>query len=166
MEIISWIIEVLKTVPIWVWVIGAICILAPTAAYFVKRSAKVILIICAVVACLFVFPSIGQAFMETAGLKYDPETNQLTNKIGQTITIKLPELDGVTEENAEETVTDLIGKAQKILTKIDKDALKNGAVNIEDIKTKGAELFGEYFSDGEAQTIMKILNFAIEEEEK
>lgn len=164
MEILTWILSVLKTVPGWVWVIAVICIVAPTAAYAVKRSAKVILGICLIAACLFVFPSIGTAFMETAGLQYNPDTNQLTNRNGQTITIKLPDLDGVTEENAEETVTNIINKAQKILSKIDKDALKDGTINVEDVKTKAAELFGEYISDEEAQTIMKILNFSVQEE--
>lgn len=165
MEIITWVISVLKTVPTWVWIIAVICVLAPTLSYALKRSMKVIGVICLVAACLFVFPSIGTAFMETAGLQYNPDTNQLTNRNGQTITIKLPDLDGVTEENAEETITDIISKAQKILSKIDKDALKDGNINIEDVKTKAAELFGEYISDEEAQTIMQILNFSVKEDE-
>lgn len=165
MEIITWLLSVLKTVPVWVWVIAVICIVAPTLSYALKKSVKVIGVVCLVAVCLFVFPSIGTAFMDTAGLKYDPTTNQLTNSAGQTITIKLPDLEGVTDENATETVQDIIGKAQKIFKSIDTDALKNGEINVEDVKTKAAELFGEYLSDEEAQTIMKILNFTVEDGE-
>lgn len=165
MELITWIISVLKTVPVWVWVIAALCILAPTFSYFMKRSFKVVGIIALVAICLFVFPSIGTAFMETAGLTYDPDTNKLTNRAGQTITIKLPDMSGIDEETASDTISDLVSKSQKMLSKINKEDLQNGNFNVEDVKAKMAELFGEYVSDEEAQTIMQILNFSVKEKE-
>lgn len=165
MEIITWLISVLKTVPTWVWILAAVCVLAPTLSYAIKKSVKVIGVVCLIAVCLFVFPSIGTAFMDTAGLKYDETTNQLTNSAGQTITIKLPDLNGLTDEDATNTVTDLVGKAQKLLKKIDTTALKNGELSIEDIRAKAGELFGEYLTDEEAQTIMDILNFSVDDGE-
>lgn len=159
MEVLTWIFSVLKTVPGWVWVIGLICILAPTASYFLKRSAKVVMIICAVAVCLFVFPSIGTAFMDTAGLVYDAETNKLTNSAGQTITLKLPDIEGLNESNATDTALGLVEMAKKVIKNFDKDELQN--VNITDIKLKVAELFGKVITDEEAQAIKQILDFSV-----
>lgn len=166
MELITWVISVLKTVPVWVWIVAAVCVLAPTLSYALKRSFKVVGIIALIAICLFVFPSIGTAFMETAGLTYDPNTNKLTNRAGQTITIQLPDLSGTgaSQEAATDTVADLVSKAQTLLSKISSDdiaSLKSGEFNTDDVKAKITELFGENISDTEAQTIMQILDFSV-----
>lgn len=85
------IIAIISTVPTWVWIVGGLCVCLPTFGYAIKRGIKVFMYIGIIAAILFIFPSIGSAFMDTAGLVWDAETKTLTNMYGQQITLKLPD---------------------------------------------------------------------------
>lgn len=164
--LLTGIIATLKSVPVWVWVVAALCIILPTLSYAAKRSIKIIGWVCLIAVCLFVFPSIGSAFMEQAGLTYDSETNVLTNKAGQSIAIDIPGLTEEQKSEATNTATDLVNMTQDLIKSFDVEDLRNGEVLTENVKEKAMELFGKYISDDEAKIIQQLLEFSAQEREE
>lgn len=75
-------------VPTWVWIIIGLCVVLPVARAAIRKGAKVLGIAAIVLALLFMFPSIGSAFMDRVGLTYNAEEKSITNRDGTTISIK------------------------------------------------------------------------------
>lgn len=160
MEILNYLVTVLKTVPTWVWIIALICICVPTMTYMLKRSVKIIGIICLGAIVLFVFPSFGKAFMDASGLTYDSKTKQLTNINGQSITISLPDGSTYTAPQVSYNTNEaknLLTKVQNILKYIDLEELKNKEINVDELQAKLKEL-GQDFSEQDLKDIIEFIN--------
>lgn len=129
MEIIRGIYGLLARIPIWIWLIVAVCILAPTFAYFFKRSAKMLCTVIVVLAILFMCPSIVQSFMDRMGLTWDNESGTVTNKDGQSIQLLLPE----NKDERKDVNDDTIGTLKNLLNS---DVLKGKDADTDGINLK------------------------------
>ena len=89
------IVQIVSTVPTWVWILAIVLICVPTIFYAIKRSIKILLYIGIAATMLFMFPSIGSAVLESTGMTWDAETGKLTNSEGQSVTLKLPSKDDI-----------------------------------------------------------------------
>lgn len=135
MNLLLQIVNLMKQIPIWVWIIALVCVLVPTLWYAVKRSAKILFVVAGIAVILFIFPSITTSFMNRAGLTYDETTGTLTNRDGQSIQLMLP-------SNNDSAVT------QQDVNSILKQ-MEDAGITIEDLlKSGGAtEKLGEYIKD-------------------
>lgn len=166
MELLNWLIAVLKTVPTWVWIVALICICVPTISYALKRSLKVVGWVCLVAIIIFVCPSIVTSFMNATGLTYDPDTKQLMNSAGQKITLALPDgtsmdLELPDGEQLMTSGTDLVKKAQAIIKSFDIEELKSDDFTAEDLQLKWYNATGTTMDYVEAEALLKLIKTAL-----
>lgn len=135
MNVLLHLANLMKQIPIWVWLIALVCVLVPTLWYAVKRSAKILFVVVGIAVILFIFPSITTSFMNRTGLTYDETTGTLTNRDGQSIQLLLP-----SDNDSAITKQDV----NSILKQ-----MEDAGITIEDLIKSGgtAEKLGEYIKD-------------------